>query len=258
MAMPAAAPGSKYKAQRRLRCGSERLRGGGAEGVGHRFRTPAATDRAGQGPQGSLCDALPRIVGTTADWYRIARPAVWLFPGRKSDAADDDAAVQSCRSHRRRHGRDQEARDTHTLRHSFATHLSLRRSSALVMPFARAISSNASPRGRGTSVLTWTTGDRLLVTICAGCFLMRPSPPESDSDGILSELFVEPTERWHLRHVPLAWRHPPEALLRRKIRAHLGKLGFHKSADGHSSCLHAGEGTGVQRHDLLRRLYRPP
>jgi hypothetical protein len=45
-------------------------------------------------------------------------------------------------------------------------------------------------------VLTWTTGDRLLVTICAGCFLMRPSPPESDSDGILSELFVEPTERW--------------------------------------------------------------
>jgi gluconolactonase len=57
-------------------------------------------------------------------------------------------------------------------------------------------------------VLTWTTGDRLLVTICAGCFLMRPSPPESDSDGILSELFVEPTERWHLRHVPLAWRHP--------------------------------------------------
>jgi hypothetical protein len=22
-------------------------------------------------------------------------------------------------------------------------------------------------------VLTWTTGDRLLVTICAGCFLMR-------------------------------------------------------------------------------------
>ena len=45
-------------------------------------------------------------------------------------------------------------------------------------------------------MLTWTTGDRLLVTICAGCFLMRPSPPESDSDGILSELFVEPTERW--------------------------------------------------------------
>ena len=41
------------RAGRRLRCGSARLRGGGAEGVGHRFRTPAATDRAGQGPQGS-------------------------------------------------------------------------------------------------------------------------------------------------------------------------------------------------------------
>ena len=61
--------------------------------------------------------------------------------------------------------------------------MSLRRSSALVMPFARAISSNASPRGRGTSVLTWTTGDRLLVTICAGLFSHEASPPESDSDG---------------------------------------------------------------------------
>ena len=98
--------------------------------------------------------------------------------------------------------------------------MSLRRSSALVMPFARAISSNASPRSRGTSVLTWTTGDRLLVTICAGCFLMRPSPPESDSDGILSELFVEPTERWHLRHVPLAWRHPYRSEVCRTQRGH--------------------------------------
>ena len=71
-------------------------------------------------------------------------------------------------------------------------------------------------------MLTWTTGDRLLVTICAGCFLMRPSPPESDSDGILSELFVEPTERWHLRHVPLAWRHPyrSEARQSRRPGAH--------------------------------------
>src|SRR5215468_3292881 len=35
------------RAERRLRGGSAGLRGGGAEGVGRRFRAPAAADRAG-------------------------------------------------------------------------------------------------------------------------------------------------------------------------------------------------------------------
>ena len=47
---------------------------------------------------------------------------------------------------------------------------SLRRSSALVMSYAEATSSNASPIGRGTTVLTWKSGDRLLVTISAERF----------------------------------------------------------------------------------------
>jgi hypothetical protein len=38
-----------------------------------------------------------------------------------------------------------------------------------------------------------------------GLFSHEASPPESDSDGVLSELFVEPTERWHLRRVQFAW-----------------------------------------------------
>src|SRR5258705_4974144 len=50
---------------------------------------------------------------------------------------------------------------------------SLRRSLALVMPYAQATSSNASPIGRGTTVLTWKSGDRLLVTISAERFFMR-------------------------------------------------------------------------------------
>ena len=56
--------------------------------------------------------------------------------------------------------------------------MSLRRSSAFVMPFACAIFSNASPKGRGTSVLTWTIGDRLLVTIGAR---MIYAPPKRSS-----------------------------------------------------------------------------
>ena len=37
--------------------------------------------RAGQGAQGSACNAFARGYWTLLrDWYRIARPAVWLFP----------------------------------------------------------------------------------------------------------------------------------------------------------------------------------
>ena len=41
-------------------------------------------------------------------------------------------------------------------------------------------------------MLTWTTGDRLLVTICAGGFLMWRIATA------FLQLFVEPTESWHL------------------------------------------------------------
>ena len=65
----------------------------------------------------------PRLLELLRDWYRIARPAVWLFPGRDPllplttrqfnrvvHAAADRAAIKK--------------RVTpHTLRHSFATHL---------------------------------------------------------------------------------------------------------------------------------------
>jgi site-specific recombinase XerD len=65
----------------------------------------------------------PRLLELLRDWYRIARPAVWLFPGRDPllplttrqfnhvvHAAADRAAIKR--------------RVTpHTLRHSFATHL---------------------------------------------------------------------------------------------------------------------------------------
>ena len=65
----------------------------------------------------------PRLLELLRDWYRIARPAVWLFPGRDPllplttrqfnrvvHAAADRASIKK--------------RVTpHTLRHSFATHL---------------------------------------------------------------------------------------------------------------------------------------
>jgi hypothetical protein len=42
------------------------LRSRDAEGVGHRFRAYAAAHRAGQGAQGSLCNAFPAAVGVAA------------------------------------------------------------------------------------------------------------------------------------------------------------------------------------------------
>ena len=53
-------------AERRLRRRTAGLRGGGAQGVRRRLRAHAAADRAGQGAQGSLCDALAGAARTVA------------------------------------------------------------------------------------------------------------------------------------------------------------------------------------------------
>src|SRR5260370_460778 len=77
----------------------------------------------GKGRKDRFAMLSPRLLELLRDWYRIARPAVWLFPGRDPllplttrqfnrvvNAAADRAAIKR--------------RVTpHTLRHSFATHL---------------------------------------------------------------------------------------------------------------------------------------
>src|SRR6202166_2339097 len=77
----------------------------------------------GKGRKNRFAMLSPRLLELLRDWYRIARPAVWLFPGRDPllplttrqfnrvvHAAADRAAIRK--------------RVTpHTLRHSFATHL---------------------------------------------------------------------------------------------------------------------------------------
>src|SRR5713226_8931616 len=62
-------------AERRLWRRTAGLRSGGAEGVGYRFRAHAAAHRAGQGAQGSLCNAFPAAIGVAARLvsYRPAR-----------------------------------------------------------------------------------------------------------------------------------------------------------------------------------------
>jgi site-specific recombinase XerD len=64
-----------------------------------------------------------RLLELLRDWYRIARPPVWLFPGR-----DPMLPLTTRRFNRAVHAAAQAAEikkrvTPHTLRHSFATHL---------------------------------------------------------------------------------------------------------------------------------------
>jgi len=83
-----------------------------------------AAHRAGQGAQGSLCNAFLAAIGVAARiGNRIARPAVWLFPGR-----DPLLPLTTRQFNRAVHAAAERAAirsevTPHTLRHSFATHL---------------------------------------------------------------------------------------------------------------------------------------
>jgi len=65
----------------------------------------------------------PKLLELLRDWYRIARPAVWLFPGR-----DPMLPMTTRQFNRAVHAAAAMAEikkrvTPHTLRHSFATHL---------------------------------------------------------------------------------------------------------------------------------------
>ncbi|MGC1766295.1 MAG: tyrosine-type recombinase/integrase [Pseudolabrys sp.] len=77
----------------------------------------------GKGRKDRFAMLSPRLLDLLRDWYRIARPAIWLFPGR-----DPMLPMTTRQFHRAVHTAAGMAglkkRVTpHTLRHSFATHL---------------------------------------------------------------------------------------------------------------------------------------
>jgi integrase/recombinase XerD len=76
----------------------------------------------GKGRKDRFAMLSPKLLELLRDWYRIARPAVWLFPGRdpmlplttRQFARAVDAAASMAEIKKRV--------TPHTLRHSFATH----------------------------------------------------------------------------------------------------------------------------------------
>jgi integrase/recombinase XerD len=77
----------------------------------------------GKGRKDRLAMLSPRLLDLLRDWYCIARPAVWLFPGR--DPMLPMTTRQLTRAvHMAARLAEIDKRVTpHTLRHSFATHL---------------------------------------------------------------------------------------------------------------------------------------
>lgn len=77
----------------------------------------------GKGRKDRLAMLSPRLLDLLRDWYCIARPAVWLFPGR--DPMLPMTTRQLTRAvHMAARIAEIDKRVTpHTLRHSFATHL---------------------------------------------------------------------------------------------------------------------------------------
>src|SRR5438067_9487634 len=77
----------------------------------------------GKGRKDRFAMLSPQLLDLLRDWYRIARPRVWLFPGR--DPLQPLTTRQLARAcHAAAHMAEITKRVTpHTLRHSFATHL---------------------------------------------------------------------------------------------------------------------------------------
>jgi integrase/recombinase XerD len=77
----------------------------------------------GKGRKDRFAMLSPQLLDLLRDWYRIARPAVWLFPGR--DPMLPLTTRQFARAvHAAANMAEIKKRVTpHTLRHSFATHL---------------------------------------------------------------------------------------------------------------------------------------
>jgi integrase/recombinase XerD len=77
----------------------------------------------GKGRKDRFAMLSPQLLDLLRDWWRIARPKVWLFPGR--DAVNPLTTRQVNRAvHAAAHMAEISKRVTpHTLRHSFATHL---------------------------------------------------------------------------------------------------------------------------------------
>lgn len=78
--------------------------------------------RHGKGAKDRTVMLSPQLLGILRTYWRLARPEVWLFPGRGDKPIDVQVLHAACRSAAKAAGLVKQV-SVHTLRHSFATHL---------------------------------------------------------------------------------------------------------------------------------------
>jgi integrase/recombinase XerD len=66
----------------------------------------------GKGRKDRYAMLSPTLLELLRDWYRVARPQGWLFPGQNPTNPIDDTSAHARLPYRRRDGRPQEARHT--------------------------------------------------------------------------------------------------------------------------------------------------
>ena len=77
----------------------------------------------GKGGKDRYVVLSPQLLRILRAYWRLAKPAAWLFPGRQGDRPVSTATLQAaCRVAAREAGLGKPV-TVHTLRHSFATHL---------------------------------------------------------------------------------------------------------------------------------------
>lgn len=78
--------------------------------------------RHGKGGKDRAVMLSPQLLGILRTYWRLARPEIWLFPGRGDKPIDVQVLHAACRSATKAAGLVKRV-SVHTLRHSFATHL---------------------------------------------------------------------------------------------------------------------------------------
>lgn len=76
----------------------------------------------GKGRKDRYVMLSPKLLDTLRDYWRIARPKEWLFPGYRDQPITSHAVGVACREAQRRSGLPKPV-TPHSLRHAFAVHL---------------------------------------------------------------------------------------------------------------------------------------